>query len=344
LKRHAADSDVDDARRRCDARVVFGFACAIVFLSGVMSAWGQNAQILQPTPPGTLVDVGGYRVHLNCTGGGSPTVMIVGASFSFDWALVQPEIAKFTRVCTFDPSGTTWSDSFEDAVHALDSKAAPNSRPSCKDRVDEIHRLIWHAHLDGPLVLVGFSAGALWERLYAADYPKNIVGMVIVDHAFLAGAGTKSTNGPAAAKAHAENSSGPVLISQAPMVLGFEDDVNFGKLPEVDQELYRWATAQHPVRPDEAMAEDCIARIRSATDDHAYPLGEMPLKVIRTTNEAPGYAQLQAELLGLSRQSQQVIAWNSSHMAPIDEPEVIVNAVEAVVKTVRMRGADSTRR
>jgi len=55
-----------------------------------------------PVPPGKLVDVGGYRVHLYCTGTGGPTVLVVGAGFSFDWALVQPEVARFTRVCTYD--------------------------------------------------------------------------------------------------------------------------------------------------------------------------------------------------------------------------------------------------
>src|SRR5262245_42138478 len=52
-----------------------------------------------PPPPGKLVDVGGYRVHLFCTGTGSPTVVIVGAGYSFDWGLVQPEVARFTQVC-----------------------------------------------------------------------------------------------------------------------------------------------------------------------------------------------------------------------------------------------------
>jgi hypothetical protein len=61
-----------------------------------------------PKPLGKLVDVGGYRVHLYCTGTGSPTVVITGAGYSFDWGLVQPEVAKFTRVCTYDHSGVAW--------------------------------------------------------------------------------------------------------------------------------------------------------------------------------------------------------------------------------------------
>src|SRR5437879_13804502 len=67
--------------------------------------------VTNPPPPiGTLVDVGGYKVHLYCNGTGSRTVVIVGAGYSFDWGLVQPEVAGFTRVCSYDHSGTAWSD------------------------------------------------------------------------------------------------------------------------------------------------------------------------------------------------------------------------------------------
>jgi hypothetical protein len=60
--------------------------------------------------PRQLVDVRGYRVHLYCTGTGSPTVVIVGAGFTFNWGLVQPEVAKLTQVCSYDHSGIGWSD------------------------------------------------------------------------------------------------------------------------------------------------------------------------------------------------------------------------------------------
>jgi pimeloyl-ACP methyl ester carboxylesterase len=287
-----------------------------------------NSQIpdqSKPLPLGTLVDVGGYRVHLYCIGQGSPTVMIVGAAFSFDWGLVQPEVAKFTRVCTFDPSGTAWSDPFK----APNPDATVRSTPTCTDRVDEIHRLITKTPIDGPYVLVGFSVGALWERLYAAMYPDNIAGMVIVDHAFLPGANDAPPH-PANSPGSSRGYSPPVLLSKAPIVIGFEDDGNFSKLPRRDQELHRWAISQHPVRPGYEMAADCFSLIESITGQRPYPLGNTQLTVISTPNEAPGYAELQTKLLALSHNSEQAIAQNSSHMVPIDEPEVIVKAIHKV--------------
>ena len=299
-------------------------ACVALLLS--LTANSQIPDHSKPLPPGTLVDVGGYRVHLYCVGEGSPTVMIVGAAFSFDWGLVQPEVAKFTRVCTFDPSGTAWSDPFKTSNPA----SAAKSTPTCSDRVDEIHRLIVKAPIEGPYILVGFSVGALWERLYAAMYPDNIAGMVIVDHAFLpAGNDTPSHSANSTNSSHGY--SPPVLLSKAPMVIGFEDDRNFGKLPKRNQELHRWAISQHPVRPGYEMATDCFSLIESVTGQHAYPLGNTPLTVISTPNEAPGYAELQTKLLALSHSSEQVIAQNSFHMVPIDEPEVIVKAIHKVV-------------
>jgi pimeloyl-ACP methyl ester carboxylesterase len=287
--------------------------CVMLILSSTLTAKSQTPIAPRPLPIGTLVDVGGYRVHLYCLGQGSPTVMIAGA-FSFDWALVQPEVAKFTRVCTFDSSGTAWSDPPQGAT-----------APTCNQRVNEIHQLIMKAPVAGPYVLVGFSVGAQWARLYAASYPNNIVGMVLIDHAFIPAQvaprqATHSHNLP-------QGYSPPALISQAPIALDFQDNVNFSKLPKHDQELHTWALSENPIRPDYKMAQDCFSELATAAGKSTFPLGDMPLIVISTPNEAPGYAKLQAELLALSRNSKHVIAWNSTHMVPIDQPEVITESI-----------------
>jgi pimeloyl-ACP methyl ester carboxylesterase len=303
---------------------VAGFIALPFFL--VFTARSQTPMQSNPPPLGTLVDVGGYRVHLYCSGQGTPTVIIVGAAFSFDWQLVQPEVAKFTRVCTFDPSGTAWSDPFQ--------STPAKSTPACADRVDEIHRLVTRAPIDGPYVLVGFSVGGLWARIYAAEYPDDILGMVIVDHAFQGGV----------APAHAASGSlrgyrPPALISQAPIAIGFEDNENFSKLPERDRELHTWAVSQHPILVDYQMVADCFSAVEHVTAGREYPLGKMPLVVISTPNEARGYAELQARLLKLSRNSEQVVAWKSTHMVPIDEPEVITEAIREVVDGARKSSA-----
>ncbi len=89
-----------------------------------------------PPPLGKLVDVGGYRVHLYCIGTGSPTVVIVGAGFSFNWGLVQPEVAGFAQVCSYDHSGIGWSDD--------------GPKDSCSLRVSEVHTALKNAGIKWP--------------------------------------------------------------------------------------------------------------------------------------------------------------------------------------------------
>ena len=130
------------------------FLCAVLCITLILSSCltGKIEAPIKSRPPplGTLVEVGGYRVHLYCVGQGSPTVMIVGAAFSLSTALVQPEVAKFTRVCTFGyPSGTAWSDPIKTAA-----------APDCDQQVDGMHRLIMKVPIDGPY----FSSDTRWER------------------------------------------------------------------------------------------------------------------------------------------------------------------------------------
>jgi pimeloyl-ACP methyl ester carboxylesterase len=273
----------------------------------------------RPAPLGQLVDVGGYRVHLYCTGSGSPTVMVVGAGFSFDWALVQPAVAKFSAICTYDISGTAWSD------------AGPVL--TCRERVDEVHKLVRAAHLKGPVVLTGLSIGACVARLYAAQYPSEVSGMVIVDHAF------SPDPDPDAGASHPGSQAGldtlPVLIHQTPIVVTVEQASEFDRLPERIRKLHRWAASLNPQLPTWETAEDCLAQLKAAAPG-PYPLGNMPLAVVSTGNQSRGYDRLQNALLALSRHSMQITAELSFHAVEIDQPEVVIAAIRHVVENCRL--------
>jgi pimeloyl-ACP methyl ester carboxylesterase len=248
-------------------------------------------------------------VHLYCTGEGNPTVMIVGAGFSVDWGLVQPEIAKLTRVCTYDPGGMAWSD------------PAPNPDAGCSTRVAEIHAILKNA---GPHVLVGLSIGALVARLYAQRYPAEVRGMVIVDHAFL-----DPVDEPVRALRVQGLDSAPVLISQTPIEYTMEDISDFNHLPLRNRMLHRWAMSLHPNMPSVEMARACVAEVGART------LGDLPLTVVSTGNDSPNYAKLQSQLLSLSRNSRQTFAAKSFHAVQIDQPEIVIKAIRQMVETVR---------
>ena len=276
-----------------------------------LCAWGQT-----PAPPGHLVDVGGYRVHVNCTGAGSASVAILGAGFSFDWALVQPEVAKFARVCTYDVSGTAWSD--------------PGPKLDCRGRVREARNAMQAAQLAPPYILVGLSIGACVARLYAAWHPSEVAGMVIVDHAFLPKPDSTASE-PAGHFAGLD--SPPVLLEKTPIEITLEDSSRFTNLPPWARQLHRWAMSLHPRMPSVEDAEDCLAQLRNAP-----PLGDTPLVVISTANETPGYAELQSELLALSRRSSQMTAERSFHAVEIDQPDIVVAAIRRVVATISTPG------
>jgi pimeloyl-ACP methyl ester carboxylesterase len=270
-----------------------------------------------PPPSGQLIDVGGYRVHLYCTGEGSPTVFIAGAGFSFDWALVQADVARFTRVCTYDPSGSAWSD--------------PGPGVTCPQRVAEIHQLLKNSRIEGPYVLTGLSVGALITRYYAHQFPADVAGMVIVDHAFLHPVDDPPRRSTITAPGL---DSPPVLIHQEPIVFTVEDISDFNNLPERSRQLHRWAMSLDPVLPTFEFAAKCSSEVEAA-EKRPDPLGDLPLVVVSTANDSPNYPKLQARLRLLSHTSKQLIASRSFHAVEIDQPDVIVNAIRQVVDAAR---------
>jgi pimeloyl-ACP methyl ester carboxylesterase len=123
--------------------------------------------------PGQMVDVGGYQLHLYCSGtnvDGSATVILeTGAgSTSAAWALVQPEVAKATQVCSYDRAGMGWSE--------------PGPEPrDAKHIAQELHTLLHNANILGPYILVGWSYGGLYVREYAGQYGDEVAGLVLLD-------------------------------------------------------------------------------------------------------------------------------------------------------------------
>jgi pimeloyl-ACP methyl ester carboxylesterase len=282
----------------------------------LLAAWAYGQSPPYP-PPGKLVDVGGYRVHLYCAGTGKPTVMIVGGGFSFDWTFVQPEVARDTRVCTYDASGTAWSD--------------PGPGRSCPAWTGEVHRLLRQPDLEGPFILVGFSAGAVIARLYATSYPEEVAGLVIVDHAFLPHAPDR----PATVHNSSDLDSPPTVLSMTPVFASREDEPGFERLPPRARELDRWASSLNPDLPTAETTEGCIRAAEAAAHGEPHPLGSKPLVVVSTANDTAGYAELQQHLLALSRDSRQLIADKSFHSIEITQSEVVVKAIREVVAAVR---------
>jgi pimeloyl-ACP methyl ester carboxylesterase len=120
--------------------------------------------------PGQLIDVGGHRLHLNCTGSGSPTVVLEpgGGEMSSSLGWIAPGVARDTRVCVYDRAGRGWSE--------------PADTPQDGAQIaTDLHTLLHRGHVPGPYVLAGHSFGGLYVLTFADRYPDEVEGMVLVD-------------------------------------------------------------------------------------------------------------------------------------------------------------------
>jgi pimeloyl-ACP methyl ester carboxylesterase len=309
-------------------------------------------------PPGKLIDVGGWRLHLNCTGeahGSQPTVILeAGAGdFSVEWGLVQPQAAKFARVCSYDRAGDGWSD------------LGPHPR-TFHQIVYELHTLLEKASIKPPLVLVGHSYGGGLVRLYASTYPADIAGMVLVE----AGADNpwrmmpdgKLVRASELAKGvpiPAVKVSNPLRMSDIPpgalsqmragmpKAVAEANDPPRDKLPKDAQRMRTWALGQigHVAAAVNPFEYEELAALRVEGAKKPQPLGEMPLIVLtRGISEKEGadgeafaaeHRREHAALASMSRKGKLVVATRSGHHIQLDEPEIVVKSINEVLSALR---------
>ena len=301
------------------ARIRLTITAIFCMLPVAIFAQTNSTDQKSPPPIGKLVDVGGYKVHLYCTGQGSPTVVIVGAGLSFNWGLVQPEVAKFTQVCAYDHSGIGWSDS--------------GPKDSCSLRIGEIHDALKNTGINGPYVLVGHSLGALVARLYAGRYPDEVAGVVFVDHAFHLDPKDAKLLPPIPPPE-------PPKPGAPPLTGGMEDDPNFSKMSASDRELHTWAMSQPrsmaALQNNPTLVPQCMADTEALSKDHLHPLADKPLVDVSTDEfRIAPYVKMQADLLSLSENSKEIVAQNSTHFVIIDRPDVVIDAISQVVTASR---------
>jgi pimeloyl-ACP methyl ester carboxylesterase len=149
---------------------ILAMMVALVFAGATYQAIASHADARRHPEPGRLVDVGGYRLKINCTGRGSSTVVLEAGlgDVSIEWSRVQPEIAKFARACSYDRAGYGGSD------------AGPMPRTSAQI-AKELHALLQNAGEAPPFLLVGSSFGGYNVRVYNGSYPDQVTGIVLAD-------------------------------------------------------------------------------------------------------------------------------------------------------------------
>ena len=270
---------------------------------------------------GQRIDVRGYRLNLNCSGQGSPTVILDSGAGepALMWALVQPRIAEFTRVCSYDRAGYGWSDS------------GPKPRTSSR-MVEELHTLLAQAQIAAPFILVGHSFAGLNVRLYAARYPGEVAGVVLVEasHPDQEAKGFKPALSPLA-------SLDPILLQLGVLRAFFVLDGARQTPRKLRDEL------EYLMLQPTAIAAD-LDEIRSfpasaAAVRAAGNLGDKPLIVLTGAYSAQRRPQLhdvwihelQPDLVRLSTRGRQIVV-NAGHNIPLQQPEAVVQAVMEIMR------------
>jgi pimeloyl-ACP methyl ester carboxylesterase len=288
-------------------------------------------------PPGVFYTVNGHRMHMNCTGSGSPTIILDSGlgNDALIWGGVQPVLSETTRVCSYDRAGFGWSDALP-APRDADHIAA------------ELHGLLLQAKVTGPIVLMGHSIAGLYMREYASRYPEDIAGIVFVD------VSTPLQDEDPAMKA--VDSKTPtqwisMLLLRARYIAG---------LPRLTGQCSNFlgSTGQAGILQAEDLCEPHFGAMAAEKDSfnksghetvHTGPYGALPILILsqdvttvhlpvpaqQTADLANSWNQMQEDLKKLSTRSRRIIAKRSGHYVQLFRRDLIWKEVPLFIEQIR---------
>lgn len=321
-----------------------GLLAAIVAFLLALGARAKARLKKQYPPIGQMVDIGGYRLHMHVEGRGSPTVVLDagGGGIGLTWELIRPAIANVTRVVVYDRAGLGWSD--------------PSPRPRKADvMAEELHNMLVNAKIAGPYILVGHSLGGPVARQFAAKYPGEVAGLVMVDSAHE----QQVKYFPERLVKMVISMMGMFTVMKVlskigafalnPKMVPVDEK---GKLPARTLELIRAAIAASDSHLGAMIAE--TESVNAAATQPVQSLGDLPLTVIShgqlDANAVPpslgpeirdeyerAWQQLQKEITALSTRGRRIIAERSGHNIIFEQPEIVIESILEMVGTAAYR-------
>lgn len=330
---------------RIARRIGLGMVTLLLVLAAAGAWW--NALAIRHyrqanPPPGKLYTVNREPMHLYCSGTGSPTLVLEsgrGDDFLV-WGKVQPTLSRATRVCSYDRAGFGWSATQpgpHDAAHIA----------------DQLHELLRQADIEGPLVLMGHSAGGIYIRAYATRYPRDLAGLVFVD----ASSPTQDLQLPAAMLALDEHSAFQVAVLKASIQLGIARAAGLCDqvMPGFEAQAGLWkADACIPAQINVYQREEAGWPASLLEAAQTGPYGDLPILVFSRDPNQPRPPQLpgpvtvaewrqanaiwdglQQQLAQLSTHGHRIIAKGSGHYIQFDRPDVLNRAVPAFIQQIR---------
>jgi len=321
-------------------RIMAGLLILILVLTALTYAAGMVAKrqlARENLPPGQWTNVGEYNMHIYCTGEGSPTVILEAGlnDFFVTWSKVQPEVAKTTRVCSYDRAGLGWSET------------SPYPRTS-EFMVQELHTLLKNTGIEGPYILVGHSFGGINMRLFARQYPNEVAGLVLVDSAHEEQAERLPFLKDTADEFIRQFKTLSAMSSFGLMALSPATIPNRG-FPEEAYRQYQAVLAT--TNYFEGAIAESTAFYSNASSLKIEGLDDLPLIVLShglpdTTSGIDDagqnqfeqeWSKMQLELAALSSNGKQIIAEQSGHYIQLDQPELVIESILALVQAVQQR-------
>ncbi len=303
-------------------------AAAFGLASAAYQAVGEARDRRKARPPGRLVDVGGYRLHIMPAGHGTPAVVVIPAmgDAGSEWLDVQRAVAQQTEVCLYDRAGLGWSD-------------PPPRRRTAAEMAGELHALLRGACIMPPYVLVGHSMGGLVARVFIQRYPDEVAGLALIDSSHPGQKGRLP-------KIEMRNYRGGKLLESAlawtrPLgLLRLARDLGLRESAPVGRSRHRRAAY------GELLAFDAICHAVSGG------FGDLPLAVVTSSELVPNqpadsraqrarrrfyasWAALQDELAMLSTNSTHDVSNRAGHYVHRDDPELVIRVITALVAQAR---------
>lgn len=274
---------------------------------------------------GSVALPGGRKLHLECRGAGSPTVVFEAGTGDLAriWSMapfgpgeaVLPAVARFTRVCAYDRPGTYL---LPDDRSRSDAVAMPRS---ALDIARDLHELLRAARVPGPYVLVGHSFGGMVARLYATTWPREVAGLVSID--------AQNEHFVAAYRELLSPAQYAAAVLDPGPPPGFEDDPGVERLAlEVSAAQIRQAQADTPLR---RMPVTILSHSRDLPNPFGFP-DDWPVTALERA-----FQDSQDELAALVPGARHVTATKSGHYIQLDEPALVTFEIRRVVEAVRRR-------
>jgi pimeloyl-ACP methyl ester carboxylesterase len=327
--------------RRVTERILLSliaFLCVLVAGNTIFNAAALRYYRAIYPAPGKMYVINGHQMHLNCTGEGSPTIVLEagGGADSLAWSKVQPELSRTTRVCSYDRAGMGWS--------------TPGPSPRDADAiVSELHALLQQAGVRGPIVLMGHSMGGMYIRAYASHYPQDVTGLIFVEGA----TPLEEDHESAELRAHTAIPKYLYYSIVAISALGLERPAGYCTAePGYEGPTARMIAQLGCGKLFSELWREYSSMPRSGEETkNTGPYGDLPVLIFsrdpqldrQTSNLPPKLAiedsalwdQDQENLKRLSTRSRRIIAKGSGHQVPRDRADLINREVPIFIQQIR---------